>query len=151
MTKRERLLKALNHEQTDNVPYNISTDAEVRERLAQDPRGKELFGRIQNHLARCGLNLEQEEPPNNTYRDVFGCVWQRGNIFHLEEYPRAERILRESLDALAEPQSKAECLLMLGIIEYRRSAHNQASTLFEEALRFSTDRRGLSNLVKISL
>jgi TolA-binding protein len=31
---------------------------------------------------------------------------------------------------------------MLGIIEYRRSAHNQASTLFEEALRFSTDRRG---------
>jgi len=63
-------------------------------------------------------------------------------LFHLEEYPRAEKILKKSFHALNEPQNRTECLLMLGIIEYRRSEYEKASALFEEALHFSTDRRG---------
>ena len=74
MTKRERLLKALNHEETDIVPYNIAIDPPVRERVEKDPRGKALLGKIQNHLVRCGIKRQEENLPGDRYRDIFGCV-----------------------------------------------------------------------------
>lgn len=62
--------------------------------------------------------------------------------FHLGEYSRAEKVLKNALDLLTRPEHKAECLLMLGTIKYERSQYREASLLLQEALHFQTNKRG---------
>ena len=81
MTNREIVLEAVAHRETDVVPYTISIDKEVREKLDEYYGGKEKFPEHEAFMAGYGYDYLDELLPDNRFRDEFGVVWQRGDIF----------------------------------------------------------------------
>jgi uroporphyrinogen decarboxylase len=77
MTRRERVLKAIQHKDTDFIPYHIDLTQQALDRLVEhvgDPGYVETIG---NHLSKhyyCGY-LEEIMP--GYWRDHFGVVWNR--------------------------------------------------------------------------
>ncbi|MCM8757207.1 MAG: hypothetical protein NC911_05055 [Candidatus Omnitrophica bacterium] len=90
MTPKERILKALSHEETEIVPYQLSITAEAREKLINYYGDNRFENWIVNHMAGTGPNLPKEYLKEKQYRDVWGCVWEEGNILHLVETPLKE-------------------------------------------------------------
>jgi len=85
MSPRERVLRALNHEQTDVVPYNVWWDEGVRQTFV-DWTGDPDFDRdLVDHFLWVSADLKQTHLPENEYVDEWGCRFKQGNIFHLVE------------------------------------------------------------------
>ena len=86
MTPRETVLEAVAHRETDIIPYALSIDAEIWEKLDAHYGGRENFPRHETFLAGRGADWKGNETlPNNQFRDRFGTVWVQGNIFHIVE------------------------------------------------------------------
>ena len=86
MTPREIVLQAVNHHETDVIPYALSINAEVWEKLDAHYGGRENFPRHETFMAGRGVRWQGDESlPGNRFRDLFGTVWVQGNIFHIEE------------------------------------------------------------------
>lgn len=85
MTCKERVYAALRFEEADIIPYNISIDPPVAERLDAYYGGRENWPKYENHFAGLGWEIRAEELGTNTWRDPFGVVWQDGTIFHITE------------------------------------------------------------------
>jgi len=85
MTCKERVYAALAFEETEVIPYNISIDPPVAERLDEYYGGRENWPRYENHFAGMGWNMRAEDLGGGLWRDPFGVVWQDGNIFHITE------------------------------------------------------------------
>jgi len=85
MTPREIVFAAVGHKDTDIIPYAISINAEVWEKLDAHYGSRENFPKHQTFLAGMGCKWQAESLPGNLFRDVFGVVWQQGNIFHIVE------------------------------------------------------------------
>lgn len=75
MNCRERVLKALRHEETDILPYHLDLTDEVHQRLVKQ------FGEV--FLEQSGSHLAQERNESfstlskNRFRDMFGVEWNR--------------------------------------------------------------------------
>ena len=81
MTKRERVLRAIAHQETDTIPHQINfTEQALKAVIAytQDPCYAQNIG---NHMCRCYGDkfFEQTETGPNYWRDQFGVVWHRGD------------------------------------------------------------------------
>jgi len=85
MTPREIVLEAIAHHETEVIPYILSIDADVRERLNAHYGGAEKFPQHETFFAGSGYNWRTEDLPNNQFKDAFGVLWQQGNIFHIVE------------------------------------------------------------------
>lgn len=89
MKPRERVLRVLGHRETDIIPYNIPISKEARRKLISHS-GRDLLENIEDHFAKTAPAIYpcyDEDLVNEYWRDEFGTLWRRGNIFHLEEPP----------------------------------------------------------------
>ncbi|MBM4046975.1 MAG: hypothetical protein FJ279_17875 [Planctomycetes bacterium] len=86
MTPRETVLSAVQHRETDVIPYVLSIDPEVRQRLDAHYGGPDKFPKHTAFFAGSGVNWRGPGPapaPGTRFRDIFGVEWQQGNIFHI--------------------------------------------------------------------
>jgi len=79
MNKRERVQAAINHQNTDFVPYNVDFTHQSHERVAAWLKDEHFASKIDNHIASAYYSgWMVEEPPGSGYfRDDFGVLWNR--------------------------------------------------------------------------
>ncbi len=85
MTPKQTVIDAVNHKETDVIPYILSIDADVRERLDAHYGGPEEFPKHETFFASAGCNWRAEELSGDRFRDIFGVVWHQGKTFHITE------------------------------------------------------------------
>ncbi len=92
MTPRERVIMALNHKETDIIPYNLDLTDEVNERLKDYFMDENFYDKTGSHLAQ-----ERNESftilSDSKFRDMFGVVWsreQRGDFGIVQQYILSE-------------------------------------------------------------
>jgi uroporphyrinogen decarboxylase len=98
-TPRDDFLAALHHRETEITPYGIGFlegPAERMDRLRPGWRDE-----IVQYKAGWALQFPREpvKPGSAFHRDEFGCIWQKGSIWHIHEVPLKE----PSLDGYAWP------------------------------------------------
>ncbi|MBQ2726854.1 MAG: uroporphyrinogen decarboxylase [Clostridia bacterium] len=76
MTKRERVIAALNFRKTDYAPYQISFTGQMHQKMAEYA-GEEFFGRIDNHLCQVDLSKAQTTVGPELTMDEYGVVWNK--------------------------------------------------------------------------
>ncbi len=94
VTPKERVYRALAHEETDLVPYMVSIEPGVAARVDEYYGNTDWRRKIVNHAVGTGPNWRGPERPDGTFVDKFGSVWQQGTIFHLIGYPLTEPTLK---------------------------------------------------------
>lgn len=79
MTPRERVVKALNFEQPDIVPYSIGFTAAAHQKMAQYYNDPDFASKLGNHLFGLAHNRRNAwvEVEPGFWRDEFGVVWNR--------------------------------------------------------------------------
>jgi uroporphyrinogen decarboxylase len=115
MNRRERVIRAVHHEETDYVPYNFHATAQVYERvrshygLSDNNSVVEFIG---NHIVKIGSDFNvnpwakgahmqlmpsggpvhiASDVTGELHADEFGCVWdRRGGMPHPVSYPLAD-------------------------------------------------------------
>jgi len=89
MTPRERVLKAIAHEETDIVPYKIEITREADEKLAKYYGGPEYREQIIDHYVTASPTFFQAiapyPQPDGTRLDLCGSRWEALQIEHLIE------------------------------------------------------------------
>jgi len=90
MTKKERVQKALAHQNTDFVPYNIELTNGAMKRFTEKygVSKADFFGFAGNHIEKIGYNGGETIKPGY-FKDEFGVVWNRSggdDIGVVEEY-----------------------------------------------------------------
>jgi len=102
MTPKEIVLAAIHHEPTDVIPYILSIDPDVRGRLNEHYGGAENFPRSEAFIVSAGVDWRGKATPQpgGRFRDIFGVVWEQGNIFHIVE----PRLKKPSLKGFTFPE-----------------------------------------------
>ncbi|MGC8863120.1 MAG: uroporphyrinogen decarboxylase family protein, partial [Armatimonadota bacterium] len=81
MTRRERVIAAINHAQPDICPYTIELTGQAYDRLVEyvgDPGYVDCIG---THITAAKYGSKVEDPPGSGYwRDHFGVVWNKKGI-----------------------------------------------------------------------
>ena len=79
MTRRQRIIDAINHIETDIVPYNINLTHQEYERVANYLGDPDFAGKIGNHISGVYYDgyLKEITPGSGYWRDDFGVVWNR--------------------------------------------------------------------------
>lgn len=77
MTKRERVICALNHRQPDRVPYNIFWTRQEYDKMARYYNDSRFNEKIGNCIALSGDDSAFEYIGNDCFRDHFGVIWDR--------------------------------------------------------------------------
>jgi Uroporphyrinogen-III decarboxylase len=88
MTCRDRVLKALAHEETDMVPYNIDLTDEAYKKMEAYLGDQEFYEKLGGHLAQ-ERNESFTELSATLFRDMFGVVWsheQEGDFGIVSNY-----------------------------------------------------------------
>ncbi len=76
MNCRERVIKALNHQQTDIVPYQLDLSDEVYKRLTEHFQDQDFFEKSGSHLAQ-ERNESFTVISPTLFKDMFGVTWDR--------------------------------------------------------------------------
>jgi len=76
MTRRERILAAVRHEEPDRVPYQVDLTIPANTRLAEYTGDAHYIESIGNHIIKAQYNHADEIRPGY-WRDRFGVVWNR--------------------------------------------------------------------------
>lgn len=79
MTRRERVIKALRHEETDFTPYHLDFTEQALEQLIEytgDPQIEEKLGAHLKYQQYWGWPTELSDKPGY-FKDEFGVVWNR--------------------------------------------------------------------------
>jgi len=79
MTKRERVIAALNHQETDIIPYQIDMTYQAWEKMAEFYNDTNFTSGIGNHIASCYYDGDNKPIPGKDgyFKDDFGVVWNR--------------------------------------------------------------------------
>ena len=88
MTHRDYVLSAINHEQTDRIPYTLTFEGGVDEELDAHYGSQDWRGRIQNCMDTVAHvdSVGEESIDENHLLDAFGTVWRTDQRpFHLEK------------------------------------------------------------------
>lgn len=82
MTKKERVQKAIGHEHTDIVPYNIELTSSELAKAAQylGIKPEDFFDFAGNHIKKASYNIGGRYIKDGIFRDEFGVVWNRSGI-----------------------------------------------------------------------
>ncbi len=76
MRQRDRILNALNHKESDVIPYQLDLTDEVHIRLQEYFEDEDFYEKIGSHLAQ-ERNESFETISNTQFRDMFGVIWNR--------------------------------------------------------------------------
>lgn len=114
MTPRERIIAAIEHRETDYVPYVIPIDPEVVERLNRHYGSDEWRKRIEGFFQGAGVRWRPDSR-DGQWTDAFGVVWEDApgpGAWHsvdvplkeptLEGYDFPELLSGDELDSLRE-------------------------------------------------
>ncbi|HHV12826.1 MAG TPA: uroporphyrinogen decarboxylase [Clostridiales bacterium] len=88
MNERERVLKALRHEETDIIPFHLDLTNQVHERLVKYYGDEAFFEKTGSHLAQ-ERNESFVTLSPTTVKDMFGVVWnkeQEGDFGVVQDY-----------------------------------------------------------------
>lgn len=79
MTKRERVISAVRHEQTDFVPYEIGFTRQEYDKVAEYLGDRNFISKIGNHASSVYYDgyLYEISPGSGYWKDDFGVVWNR--------------------------------------------------------------------------
>lgn len=79
MTRRERVIAALEHREADKVPYQMDFTQQEYDKVAQYLGDPHFGKRIQNHIVSAYYDgyLTEIRPGSGYWRDDFGVVWNR--------------------------------------------------------------------------
>ncbi len=79
MTRRDRVLQAIRHQETDTVPYNVGLTQQARDRLLRFTGDSGYVERIGNHLEIVYYDGYLQELAHRAgyWQDHFGVVWNR--------------------------------------------------------------------------
>lgn len=117
MNRRERVLEAIHHQETDFVPYNFHAVPRVWQKVRQHYRlqdNHEAMAFVGNHIVKVGSDFNYDpwaaqmgrveiilsggpvqtdlDREGGLHRDEFGCVWNRtGSLPHPVAYPLVEK------------------------------------------------------------
>lgn len=82
MQKRQRVIDAISHRQTDIVPYNIELTGEEQTKLQNlIGIGKDAFWDwAGNHIEKAGYNIGGKYVKDGYYQDEFGVIWNRTGV-----------------------------------------------------------------------
>ena len=85
MTPRERVLAAVNHQETDFVPWQFSIEEEPARRLDDHYGGPQWREWVVNHYYSVGVDWGHVRETGGVWRDKWGTAWRDKNIFHITE------------------------------------------------------------------
>ncbi|OGV83566.1 MAG: hypothetical protein A3K19_19745 [Lentisphaerae bacterium RIFOXYB12_FULL_65_16] len=102
MTPRERVIAAINHRETDFVPYMLPIEAEPVGRLDAHYGGPSWRQRIVNHYVTAAPDWGYRGDAVKPYTDKYGTTWQGMNIFHITE----PRLSEPTLEGYRPPTDK---------------------------------------------
>ena len=78
MTKREVVIKVLEHKRPPYVPWHFGLTVEAKQKLVDYFGSEDLMGITDNHFLLLGDEIGYfEDIGNNRYKDVFGVTWDR--------------------------------------------------------------------------
>lgn len=79
MTRRERVQLAIQHQETDFIPYQINLTKQALSRLLDYTGDPDYVESIGNHFIAAGYGgyLKETKPGSEYWRDHFGVVWNR--------------------------------------------------------------------------
>lgn len=78
MTRRERVIAALNHQKTDFVPYHIDFTQEAYDKMVKYTGNADFYETIGGHLFIGGVgSFRQVEGKKDIWQDEFGVEWNR--------------------------------------------------------------------------
>lgn len=147
MTARERIIAALEHRESDFVPYVIPIDPQVAKRLDDYYGGPQWRGRIQGFFCTVSVAWGREELPDGTWRDYFGVVWRDADgpgAWHSVDVPLKEPSLAgyEFPQLLPDDELERMRQTLTGHEDRYRYA-NIGMTFFERAWAL----RGMENIL----
>jgi uroporphyrinogen decarboxylase len=82
MSKRQIVIDAINHKQTEIIPYQLFFTREVIERLRKEFNDDRWYSKLGNFIASTSIDVF-ENLDNERYKDQFGVIWrkdQKGDI-----------------------------------------------------------------------
>lgn len=82
MTRRERVIAAVKHQQTGLCPYNIEFTHEEYEKVSKYLNDNDFYSKLGNHIAMAyydGFLSEIPEKPGY-WKDDFGVLWNRNGV-----------------------------------------------------------------------
>jgi len=79
MTKKERVIAALNHQETDFIPYQVDFTHEANEKMAAFYNNKDFYAGIGNHMISAYYDGDPRPIPGKEgyFKDDFGVIWNR--------------------------------------------------------------------------
>ena len=82
ITPRERVWKAIRHQQPDYTPYQIGLTKQAAERLTAHTGDPHYIEKIGNHLTSCYYEgyCRETTPGSGIFRDHFGVTWNRNGV-----------------------------------------------------------------------
>lgn len=90
MTPREMVLEQIQHHETRPLPYTLSIEEPVAQRLDEYYGGREWRGRLVQHIRSVHpIETMRKDPISQTHaRDTYGAIWRTDlRPFHLEKPP----------------------------------------------------------------
>ena len=116
MTKRERVIAALSHQDTDFIPYQMDFTQQAREKMVEYYGDENFSSKIGNHISGTYYSGDTEPVPGKPgyFKDDFGVVWNRTgadkDIGNVEEYLLSEPdISLLKLPAVPEERLRQRC------------------------------------------
>ena len=82
MTKRERVIKALKHQDTDIAPFNADFTLQAFDNMVEYTKDKDFKSKLGNHLNYTQYWGWPTEMPDKKehFKDTFGVVWNRSGV-----------------------------------------------------------------------
>lgn len=140
MTRRERVIKAVNHQETDFVPYTIGCTTQAAEKVIAYTKDPHYLGNTGSHIEMLTLASDFTEVSPGFFKDEFSVVWNRTGadrdigVIERIEIPRPDI----ALISLPEPD---EAKIRQSIETF---VTNQADTFKMAAIGFSMFERAWS-------
>ncbi|MCX8053743.1 MAG: uroporphyrinogen decarboxylase [Armatimonadetes bacterium] len=149
MTRRERVIAAINHRQPDICPYTVDLTSQAYERLVDYVGDPGYVERIGQHILAAHYGWKVENPPGSGYwRDHFGVVWNKNGVDKdigvVENYLISEPTLavyefpKVDVDAI-----RRSCEALLATSHDTFTVFNIGFSMFERAWTL----RGMENLL----
>ncbi len=149
MTRRERVIEAIKHRETDIVPYTCELTSQARDRLLSFVGNPGYLSGIGSHILRARYVEHVEDPVGSGFfRDDFGVVWNRTGVDKdigvVEDYriPDPDMSLYE-FPRVSPERVKKKCETLLAEAGDSFTLFNCSFSTFERAWSL----RGMENLL----
>ena len=79
MTRRERVIEALNHRDADFIPYDIGFTQQAWDKMVEYYGDEDFYSKIGSHISSCYYSGDPVPVPGRDgyFKDDFGVVWNR--------------------------------------------------------------------------